>query len=155
MHSSGIDAHMLCLTEDHTQHCVSLDISMFFPQKLASLSDRPPSIEFKAILEIDYIRKLDELRVSLGGAIYSHTASHVVLLNDQYLGDSSTLLRHCISQPGMEDTEPDLLENMQFATLETARCLENISSAFLAFSSIDGSEESTERPFVKRLTIEL
>ena len=122
---------------------------------MASVSDNPPLIEFKAILEIDYIRKLEVLRISLGGAIYSHTAAHVVLLNDQYLGDSSALLQYCTSQLGMEDTEPDLLENMQYATLETARCLENISAAFLAFSSMDGSDESTERPFVKKLTIEL
>lgn len=128
---------------------------MLFLQKFIKLNDNPPSFEFRAILEIDFIRKLEGLRVSLGGAIYSHTAAHVVLLNDQYLGDSTALLRHCMSEPGMEDTEPDLLENMQSATFETARCLENISAAFLAFSSMDGSDESTERPFVKKLTIEL
>ena len=91
----------------------------------------------------------------MGGAIYSHNATHLVLLNDKYLGDSSDLHRYCASEPGMEDTEPDLLENMQCATLETARCLENISAAFLAFSSMDGADESTERPFIKKLTIEL
>lgn len=101
-----------------------------------------------------YLQKLDEMKVSLGGKAYSHTASHFVLFNGEYFGDSNALLQYNRLN-GMEDIEADIIENLQFASSETSRCLSNVPAVFLAFSSLDSTENSKPRSFPKKITIQL
>lgn len=111
-------------------------------------------ITFEALLEIDYIRRFEEQKRLLGGALYSHTASHYVLLDDAYFGDVDSLQQR-LAESGAELIEADIVDNMQSATLETARCLGRGNAVFLAFSSQDPSDENSERPYYKKLTIQL
>jgi hypothetical protein len=124
-------------------------------QRYIALYGDSITLQFEAVLEVVYLKKLDEIKISLGGKAYSHTASHFVLLNDEYFGDSSALLKYFKILNGMEDVEADIIENLQFASSETTRCLSNIPAVFLAFSSLDSMENSKPRSFPKKLTIQL
>lgn len=107
------------------------------------------------MLEAVYLKKLEGIKESLGGKAYSHTASHFVLLNDEYFGDSGALLKYLRTFDGMEDIEPDIIENLHLASSETSRCLGNVPAVFLAFSALDSTENSKPRTFPKKLTIQL
>ena len=111
-------------------------------------------IQFEALLEIDYIRRFEKEKTLLGGALYSHSASHYVLLDNTYLGDVESVKQRLLDC-GAKLIEPDIVDNMQSANRETARCLGRGCTAFLAFSSHNPLDKTTERPYYKKLTIQL
>ena len=111
-------------------------------------------IQFEALLEIDYIRRFEKEKTLLGGALYSHSASHYILLDNAYLGDVESLKLRLLDC-GAKFIEPDIVDNMQSANRETARCLGRDCTVFLAFSSGDPLDKKTERPYYKKLTIQL
>lgn len=124
-------------------------------QRFIAIRGDSVTFQFEAVLEMVYLKKLDEIKIALGGKAYSHTSSHYVLLNDEYFGDSSALLKYYRTFDEMVDIEADIIENLQFASSETSRCLSNIPAVFLAFSSLDTMENSKPRSFPKKLTIQL
>ena len=112
------------------------------------------TIRFEALLEVDYISKFEEEKRIQGGAMYSHTAAHYVLLDGSYLGDCDSLQQRLVDC-GLEETEADIIEDMQSVTRETSKCMGKISTVFLGFSYRDPLDKATERTYDKKLTIQL
>lgn len=63
------------------------------------------TLDFEAILEIDYIERLNVLRSSKGGGFYGHKSMHCILRDGEYLGDIMTLLDVAVTEFAIEDAE--------------------------------------------------
>ena len=67
--------------------------------------DKNVAVEFSAMLEIDYISRVNQLRVSHGGGFYSHKSNNCILKDGQYFGDLLKLIDMAMKDYGIEDAE--------------------------------------------------
>jgi len=62
-------------------------------------------VEISLMLELEYFTKLNELRLSRGGAFYSHKATHFVLRNGELIGDFMALISIAVEEFLIADAE--------------------------------------------------
>jgi hypothetical protein len=62
-------------------------------------------IEFQVMLELDYIKLLNELRKSLGGGLYTHKVAHLVMKDNEYVGNALALIKMAVKDYGIGDAE--------------------------------------------------
>jgi hypothetical protein len=62
-------------------------------------------IRFEVLLELDYIMKLQELKLTEGGGYYSHSSTHCIVRNGNILGDLISLVRVAEIEFGIENAE--------------------------------------------------
>ncbi len=95
-------------------------------------------IEFELCLEVDFNRKIEALRLSLGGSLYTHTETNLVMVNGKkYIGAAMAMIKFAKNIYGIEDAE--IANNIVFNRLckdETSRLITSMGHpcAFLSFS---------------------
>ena len=69
------------VNEANTYYCQEI------AQKIADYSTQSISIEFHAILQVDYLIKLEEIKKTLNVSLIHYNKNHIVLRNNQFIGD--------------------------------------------------------------------
>jgi len=118
----------------------------YVAERIAAIS--PNTTVFSVIsLEIDYFRKLEELKPEYGPDIYGHTATHLVIRDGTLVGSLMSLIKIAMEEFGIEDAEiANVLIFEKKCKEETARLLSRTGhpAAFLEFSRAErfGDEDS-------------
>ena len=63
------------------------------------------SVASEIFLELDYLKKLEEIKPLYGDAMYGHTATQVIIRNGQYLGSLMEIIKVAMGEYGIEDAE--------------------------------------------------
>lgn len=95
---------MSCFTIFGATFDSDLYFSRHVAERILSVSDGS-TLDFEALLEIDYIHRLNVLRLGKGGGFYGHKQTHCILRDGEYMGDIMTLLEVAVNEFGIEDAE--------------------------------------------------
>ena len=91
--------------------------------------DNELKIQVEILLEIDYIKRLEAVKVKHGGQFYSHKSLHFILLDGEYLGDRRTLIE-LAKEIGVEDAETDfVMENIHLEFFSLIAALPNANKS--------------------------
>lgn len=87
----------------------SSDDDTFFCEHLVkriAKVDKSVTVQFELMLEVDYQLRLKDLTVRIGGDLYTHTATHLVLRDGTtYIGAAMDLIKLANKRYGIEDAE--------------------------------------------------
>ena len=110
--------------------------------------------DVEILLEVDYVKRLDELKHKYGGKFYSHKAKHLVFDDREgiYLGDVSALIQ-IAKDYGIEDPDSlyDDIGNADCAYEETKKALNGSDTVFIKFAIKSNDEETVLNKVVIQL----
>lgn len=84
--------------EQETYYCH--DIAL----KIADYSTQSITVEFAALLQVDYLNKLEELKKVVSTSLIHYNRNHIVVFNNTVVGDVEAFLEYSRS---VFDIEPD------------------------------------------------
>jgi hypothetical protein len=129
------------------------DPDMFYCQgllnKLLYKTKESISVTLEALLEVDYRKRLQELKrkQTASKKMLTHTATHLVLRNDEYFGHIYNVKQMVQNYLTEEEIEPDYSNNRILAKNEIIKCLGSSSAVHLNFSTRGSPEEKGEDVF--------
>ena len=110
------------------------------------------STHVEILLEIDYMKRLEGLKLKHGGKFHSYNKLYVTTFDESYLGDRNDLIK-LAEQYGVEGAEEsDVIEEIQIANSETTKLLKGYDLVYFKFVSTSATGESKQ---YKKIVIQL
>ena len=111
-------------------------------------------VNVDVVLEIEYLKQLEELKKTLGSQLYNYKASHVILQDGVVVGDKTALLNLALTtyQQDMSSVEHNQT-HITMAEQETKKALKGTGAVYLQYKlkPLDGEPEVP----LKKIVIQL
>ena len=137
------------------------DTDTFFSQHVANrIVELSPGVTLitEIFLELDYIKKLNELKPVYGNKMYGHKSTHLIIRDDEFIGSLMDLIKIAVDEYGIEDAE---IANVLFfeknCKEETTKLLQKNGNqaAFLEFSRAEKLVNEDEPYLYGKVIIEM
>ena len=131
--------------------------AIYVAERIVSVSPNTTVIN-DISLEIDYFRKLEDLKSVYGPKMYGHTATHLIIRDGILVGTLMNLIKIATEEFGIEDAEiANVLIFEKKCKEETARLISKtgLPAAYLEFSRADKIGDEDSAHVFGKLIIEL
>ena len=114
-------------------------------------------VNFDVVLEIEYLKQLEELKKNLGSQLYNYKASHIVLQDGSVVGDKAALLNLALNVYNQDMTTVEYNQTLltTMANEETKKALKGTGAVYLQYKlkPLDGEPEVPMKKIVIQLYV--